>query len=69
MQARAHKRRERQKTRTERRDHQVREAEAILWEPLAVNSPAKHGDDATETREGGADAGETEENMQDMFIH
>lgn len=33
-----------------------------------MNSPAKHRDDAAETCEGGADAGKTEEDMQDMLM-
>ena len=39
------------------------------WKPFAVRAPLKHGHYAAETRKGGADAGEAEEDVQDMFVH
>jgi hypothetical protein len=60
---------ESQQADTQRHEHQVSQAEQVLWKPFAVCAPPKHGHYAAETRKGGADAGEAEEDVQDMFVH
>src|SRR4030095_9791083 len=53
----------------QRHEHQVSQAEQVLWKPFAVRPPPKHGHYAAEACKGGADAGEAEEDVQDMLVH
>ena len=46
-----------------------RKRNRALWKPFAVRPPPKHSHYPAETRKGGADAGEAEEDVQDMLVH
>jgi len=69
MPRRENERCESQEADAQRHEHQVAQAEQVLWKPFAVRPAPEHGHDPAETRKGSADAGEAEKDVQDMLVH